>query len=53
MKTILYLIIALLICFVVTFALSPFLNDTAVVLIGAGIITLFATYYRKWEQKYK
>lgn len=52
MKTILYIIIALIIGFTVLYLVDPFVNDTLSILIAAIIITIFAGYYRKWEKRF-
>lgn len=51
MKTILYIILALLIGFAVIYLVDPFFSDTLSILIATIVITIFAGFYRKFEKR--
>ena len=50
MKTLLYIILALLIAFAVFYLVDPFFSDTLSILIATIVITIFAGFYRKYEK---
>jgi len=51
MKTILYIILALLIAFAVFYLADPFFSDTLSILIATIVVTVFAGSYRKFEKR--
>ncbi|WLD22902.1 hypothetical protein NU10_09235 [Flavobacterium dauae] len=51
MKTILYIILALLIGFAVIYLVDPFFSDTLSILIATIVITIFAGFCRKFEKR--
>lgn len=50
MKTVIYIILALLISFKVFYLLKPYLNDTISIIIATIVITIFAGFYRRFEK---
>ena len=51
MKTLLYIILALLIAFAVLHLAEPFVSDNLSILIATIVITIFAGFYRKFEKR--
>lgn len=51
MKTLLYIILALLIGIGVIYLVDPFFSDTLSIIIATIAITIFAGFYRKFEKK--
>lgn len=50
MKTLLYIILALLIGIMVIYLVDPFVSDTLSILIATIVLTVFAGFYRKFEK---
>lgn len=50
MKTILYLVLALLLALVFSYVTTPWLNTVGQVVTGAALLTVFAAVYRKLER---
>jgi len=51
MKTVIYIISALLISFIVFYLVDPFVSDTISILIATVVVIIFAGFYRKLERK--
>ena len=51
MKTVIYIILALLISFIVFYLLKSYVNDTTSIIIATIIITIFAGFYKKIEKR--
>ena len=50
MKNLLYVTLAFIICFILVYYLSAYVNDTLLIIIGTTILSLLAYFFRKWEQ---
>jgi len=51
MKTVIYIILALLIAVTVFYLLKPYVNDTISIIIATIVVSIFAGLYRKLEKK--
>lgn len=51
MKTLLYIILALLIAFDVFYLVDPFVSDIVSIFIATIVITVFVGSYRKFEKR--
>lgn len=50
MKNLLYVTLAFIICFILVYYLSAYVNDTLLIIIGTTILSLLAYFFRKWEK---
>lgn len=50
MKNLLYVTLAFIICFILVYYLSAYVNDTLLIIIGTTILSFLAYFFRKWEQ---
>lgn len=50
MKNLLYVTLAFIICFILVYYLSAYVNDTLLIIIGTTILSFLSYFFRKWEQ---
>lgn len=51
MKTVIYIILALLIAIAIFYLLKPYVNDTISIIIATIIVIVFASFYKRFEKR--